>query len=212
MSATTRLQFSLPHSPRRQRGAILVIALMFLVLLTIVAVSSISGVTLEEKMAGNLRDQTTAFQAAESALRDAEIDLEPLINGTGNRDNQPTGWTVAARFATLCSAAFTTGVCTTGCSPACNSTGTNYKTQAVTPAFDWTDVNKTVVYGTYTGAARLPSVAQQPKYVIEYLAEKDDTSLGPTPLTRYFRITARGWGASQTSSVTLQTIYKMPNN
>lgn len=204
MPATPHLRFSRPHSPRRQRGAILVIALMFLVLLTIVAVSSISGVTLEEKMAGNLRDQTTAFQAAESALRDAEVDLETAIGGTGNRDPM----TIAGNFATLCSAAFTNGVCSTGCAPACGATGTNYETQIVTAVgWDWSSATKTVAYGTYTGAASLPGVSQQPRYVIEYLAEKDDATLGAG--TRYFRVSARGWGASQSSSVTLQTIYKM---
>jgi len=110
---------------RRQEGAILVIALLFLVLLTIIGVSSISGVTLEEKMASNLREQNIAFQAAESALRDAEIDLESGIGGTctpgvsvasnpslsqgclGNRDSM----TIAAHFSNDCSGAFTTGVC-----------------------------------------------------------------------------------------------------
>lgn len=209
MPATPHLRFSRPLTPRRQRGAILVIALMFLVLLTIVAVSSISGVTLEEKMAGNLRDQTTAFQAAESALRDAEVDVETLIGGTGNRDPM----TIAGNFATLCSAAFTSGACTTGCSPACGATGTAYETQIVTAVgWDWTSATKTVAYGTYTGAAALPYVSQQPRYVIEYLAEKDDTSLGAAPPTRYLRISARGWGASQASSVTLQTIYKIQLN
>ena len=48
----------------------------------------------------------------------------------------------------------------------------------------------------------------QPRYVIEYLAEKDDTSTVPT--TRYFRISARGWGASQNSAATLQSVYRMP--
>lgn len=96
---------------RRQSGAILVIALMFLVLLTIIGVSSISGVTLEEKMAGNLYQQNIAFQAAESALRDAEIDLEAGIGGSGPLGTNRDPMTIATNFANDCSAAFTTGVC-----------------------------------------------------------------------------------------------------
>ena len=105
---------TLPTPQRRQQGAILIIALLFLVLLTIIGVSSISGVALEEKMASNLREQNVAFQAAESALRDAEIDLEAGIGGTGNRDPM----TVAANFANDCTTAFTNGVCKQPAAPA----------------------------------------------------------------------------------------------
>jgi len=187
---------------RRQEGAILVIALLFLVLLTIIGVSSISGVTLEEKMASNLREQNVAFQAAESALRDAEIDLESGIGGTGNRDPM----TIAANFANDCTAVFTNGVCRQPAAPA-----GGWQTEIVTvSAWDWTSATKTVGYGTYTGAAALTGVFRQPRYVIEYLQEKDDTSTAPT--TRYFRISARGWGADQNSTVTLQTVYRQPMN
>jgi len=187
---------------RRQEGAILVIALLFLVLLTIIGVSSISGVTLEEKMASNLREQNVAFQAAESALRDAEIDLEGGIGGTGNRDPM----TIAANFASDCTTAFTNGVCRQPAAPP----GT-WQTEIVTVStWNWTDANKTVAYGRFTGATALTGVFRQPRYVIEYLQEKDDSSTAP--ITRYFRISARGWGADQNSSVTLQTVYRQPMN
>jgi type IV pilus assembly protein PilX len=191
-------------SRRRQEGAILVIALLFLVLLTIIGISSISGVTLEERMAGNLREQQIAFQAAESALRDAEIDLEPSIGGTGNRDTTLT--ISGGAFTNVCSGGFTAGVCRQPATPA-----NSWQADIVSASgWDWTDANKTVGYGTYTGAAALPGVARAPRYVIEYLEEKDDNTT--TPATRHFRISARGWGASETSHVTLQTIYRMQRN
>lgn len=185
--------------PRRERGAILIVALMFLVLLTIIGVSSMSGTALEEKMASNLREQNVAFQAAESALRDAEIDLETAIGGTGNRDPM----TIATNFPASpdCTGTFTNGVCR----------NTNHKAQIVTAAgWDWNSASKTVAYGSYTGAIALGGVAQQPRYVIEYLSEKDDATT--TPTTRYFRITARGWGANANTTVTLQSVYRMPMN
>jgi len=191
-------------TPGRERGAILIIALMFLVLLTIVGVASISSTTLEEKMAGNMREQVNAFQAAESALRDAEIDLETLIGGAGNRDAAlgiGNGY-----FNTLCSAAFTNGVCRQPAVPA----GT-FQTEIVTAAgWDWASVTKTVGYGTFTGASPFTGLFQQPRYVIEYLEEKNDATT--TPTTRYFRVSARGWGANANTAVTLQTVYKMPLN
>lgn len=56
-------------APRRQEGAILVIALIVLVLVTIVSVATIRSATVEEKMAGNTRDREKALQAAEAAAR-----------------------------------------------------------------------------------------------------------------------------------------------
>ncbi|MBK1701537.1 pilus assembly PilX family protein [Thiococcus pfennigii] len=57
----------------RQAGAALVIALVFLLLMTILGVSSMQGTALQERMAGNQRDRNQAFQAAEAGLRAGEI-------------------------------------------------------------------------------------------------------------------------------------------
>ena len=50
----------------RQRGAILVIALFMLLLLTVIGLSSMRGTMMQENMAGNLRDSSLALQAAEA--------------------------------------------------------------------------------------------------------------------------------------------------
>ena len=55
-----------------QRGAILIIALIMLLLLTIIGLSSMRGTSLQESMAGNMRDSSLALQAAEAALRQGE--------------------------------------------------------------------------------------------------------------------------------------------
>jgi type IV pilus assembly protein PilX len=71
---------------RRQRGAVLVVALVFLLLMTVLGVTSMSSTTLQERMAGNLRDNNLAFQAAEAALRSGEELLRqatlPVFNGS----------------------------------------------------------------------------------------------------------------------------------
>jgi type IV pilus assembly protein PilX len=72
----------------RQRGSTLVISLMILIVMTLIGVTGIASSTLEEKMAGNTRDQALAFQAAEAALRDGEqywtniVALAAAFNGT----------------------------------------------------------------------------------------------------------------------------------
>ena len=55
-----------------QRGAALIISLVLLAVMTLIGVFAMRGTTLEERMAGNMRDRDMAFQAAEGALRDAE--------------------------------------------------------------------------------------------------------------------------------------------
>lgn len=60
------------HAQVRQRGAALIIGLIMLLILTLLGVTAISNVTLQEKMAGSLIDRSRAFQAAEIALRRAE--------------------------------------------------------------------------------------------------------------------------------------------
>ena len=59
-------------TPRAQTGASLIIALIFLVILTLLGVAVSNVTSLEERMAGNTRDRDLAFQAAEAALQDAE--------------------------------------------------------------------------------------------------------------------------------------------
>ena len=57
-----------------QHGAVLVTALVFLVILTLLGITSMSTNTLEERMAGNSQDINRAFQAAESGLSAAFYD------------------------------------------------------------------------------------------------------------------------------------------
>lgn len=55
-----------------EHGSALIIALILLVLLTIIGVSAIQNTTMQERMAGNMKEQHRAFQAAEQGLREAE--------------------------------------------------------------------------------------------------------------------------------------------
>ena len=59
------------HGKRaNQRGAVLVVGLIFLAMLSLMGVAAYSVATQEEKMAGNTRDKLRAFEAAEASLRD----------------------------------------------------------------------------------------------------------------------------------------------
>ncbi|MBO2929638.1 MULTISPECIES: pilus assembly PilX family protein [Pseudomonadaceae] len=58
-----------------QRGAALFISLILLLVVTLLAVASIKGVALDERLVGNLRELQIVSQAAESALREGEYRL-----------------------------------------------------------------------------------------------------------------------------------------
>jgi len=97
------------NTPRihKQTGSALIVALTILLVLTVLGVSSMRTTSLEDKMAGNARDAQTAFEAAEFALGQAELDLANnvvtevdfgLNGGTGAyftiKGVNPEAWTV----------------------------------------------------------------------------------------------------------------------
>jgi type IV pilus assembly protein PilX len=65
---------------RRQRGVVLIVALVVLLVLTLLGISSMQGTVMEERMAGNMYDRNLAFQAAEAALRAGEADAAADTN------------------------------------------------------------------------------------------------------------------------------------
>jgi type IV pilus assembly protein PilX len=90
---------------QRQKGAVLVIALIMLLVITLASIATIRSTTLDERMAGNSRDRDKALQAAEAAVRvclkQLTVDipstftgtiLSPVLSGTEN-------WDVAANWA-----------------------------------------------------------------------------------------------------------------
>ncbi|MCL5043567.1 MAG: PilX N-terminal domain-containing pilus assembly protein [Gammaproteobacteria bacterium] len=59
----------------RQRGAALAVSLIFLLLMTLAAVTAVQGSASQERMAANIQFKNDSFQAAEAGLRQAEADL-----------------------------------------------------------------------------------------------------------------------------------------
>ena len=63
---------------RGNQGFVLFMSLVVLLLLTVLGMSSLQTISLQQRMARNAGDAGLAFQAAESALRDGEDYLETL--------------------------------------------------------------------------------------------------------------------------------------
>lgn len=79
---------------KQQRGATLLVSVIFLLIMTVLALGSIRGVSLQQNMASNMYDRDLAFQSAEAALQAAQaqlvIDPEPITMN----DCSPTSITV----------------------------------------------------------------------------------------------------------------------
>lgn len=63
-------------SSQYQTGVALLTGLIFMVVLTLLALAAMRATTLEERMSGNARDRDMAFQSAEAALRAGEQVVE----------------------------------------------------------------------------------------------------------------------------------------
>ncbi|MEN0036154.1 MAG: PilX N-terminal domain-containing pilus assembly protein [Cellvibrio sp.] len=64
---------------RAQRGIVLIVGLVMVLLITIVGLAAVRGSGLQESMAGNMRDRNLSFQCAESALRSGEAVVAPEV-------------------------------------------------------------------------------------------------------------------------------------
>ena len=71
------MKYSNTHYSNKQQGAVLVMALVMLTVLTLIGVSSMSSSTLELKVAGNTQQHDIAFQAAQTII-DIAASEDPL--------------------------------------------------------------------------------------------------------------------------------------
>lgn len=168
---------------QRQRGTALLIAMLFLVILGMLGVTTMTGTTLQERMAGNTRDRDIAMQAAEAALRDAERDLT----------NTSTTFRV-----------INVGMFTAGCAGGLCTEGAPILTNI-------DDATKSAFFGQFSTELALQGTAQQPRYIIELLAAMPPQLPAPPAgqQIRNFRITAKGFGRNASTVVILQTVFNM---
>jgi type IV pilus assembly protein PilX len=191
-----------PRFKHHQRGAVLIVALLFLVILTMLGVTAMTGTTMEQRMAGNTRDLAVALQSAEAAMRDARRDINGMVlngaagrvpsihisqfgNGSGNND----------------------GNCNAVAKGLCRPFAYTPVPGAILPAVLDITSKPYAEYGQYTGAYAIDGVSNQPRYLVEiFCLPQQGTSIGVAPC-KFYRITARGYGANPNSQVTLQEIF-----
>jgi type IV pilus assembly protein PilX len=216
-----RLQPRYPHHAR-ERGAVLLVALNFLILLTLLAIGASSGSLLQQRMVAATRSAQLASLSADTALRGAEWRIwntSSVVGGTLQCDttdiNATTGCVkydaesplyaaggAVAQFRTGNNAWLSTGIAYTGLPGASN---------------DFTDVP--LPSNGYTASA---SVAENPRYIIEDMGLVKPPGAGPqhesgvTGLNNggagnmnihIYRITARATGGNQNTVRVAQSTF-----
>ncbi|MEO8998343.1 MAG: pilus assembly protein [Rhodanobacter sp.] len=203
---------SMDRAASTQRGAVLVVALIFLLLLTILAISSSGRSLLQERMAGGLHNAQQADMSAQTALRGAEWRLWTSTSNVSSHLNCGTG-------------IFTDCYIFDPFSPITNVTNFRAKQGWVTTgATEHKGYSNAVDY-TATANGKL---ANNPRYLIEDLGVEmppgvsgslhesgatGATGGGASSTSRHiYRITARGTGGSENTVRVLESTFVAKSN
>ena len=178
----------------RQRGAVLYIALMLLIVLTIIGVTAARLQTGEAVMARNDHNHQLAMQAAEAALRDVEINL-----ADGN-------WSVP-QFAANANGLYVLQTEAQGGLAALPQGGSIADNMG-----SWTPNNPAAMNYTGPVLANAPASPVQTQVIIENLppvARAGDPLCTPSNQTQscsVYRVTAHAVGGDSSASATLQSV------
>lgn len=178
-TATTR---PLAVPPRRQRGAILIVSLLLLVVLTVLGVTVMRTTGMQERMAGNTRDLNLALQGSEAGLRDGEERIRAQIV-------RPVATANAGCV-----------FCQRGALPVALDDPTVFNWAANAQEFGAAGARDLM-------AVELP---EDPRYVIEEVAfVRDSLVVGQEASDGrdFYQVTARSTGASGQANTVLQTTY-----
>ena len=193
----------------KQRGIALIIGLLMLVIMTMIGVTAVRSTLLEEKMAGNLKDQNVAFQSAEAALRVGEMYLNGASLGTFVADTSTTSLSKTP-----------TGLYQATLSPTLQRWEQAVWDDAGSVAYPRTPADLIIAADTPDGAA------EPPRYIIEDMSYAITCSSKTNCVTEpvkvqpggslkfgalsengLYRVTARGVGTSANTVVFLQSYY-----
>ena len=192
----------LHSSSVRQRGSVLLISLIMLLVLTVIGITTLRTVVSQERMSANDRDSQIAFQAAELGLRDGER----WINSQAELPHELE----CISDTPPCRGADFPGVFMI--SPVESQLDTGGALIAMT-LNDWTTEGESLqnpAYDPAQGGSPLQGVAEQPRFLIrEARIIRDSLTLGRGDETqRYlYEVTAIGVGAEQDSQRVLQSTF-----
>ena len=190
------------YSYTRQGGFSLITTLILLVVVSMLGITASQMVLMSERTSRFDRDSQVAFQAAEAALVDAELDIQgPNISGVQRmaifESKNKVNFTLGCGTSTL------RGLCAQALPPQ----------KPVWYQVDFTDESanaKTVKFGEFTGrqfavgaTGIRPEIA--PRYIVEVIP---DPTPAASPADVLYRITAMGFGPRKETQVVLQVVLR----
>ncbi len=201
---------------RRNSGSSLIVVLIMLTVIFAMGVISVRLSLFGERAARNDRDRQVAFQSAESALLDAELDIMGP-NTSANRRVCKFDSLVISEFVEGCGIGSNAGMCQNSASQgdAWKTVKALYLSESGSGAS-----NQTVEYGQFTGQTLSSGSsglsAKLPRYTIEavrYAGTGSANDAVASTKTEYaYLVTAMGFGTRVESQVLLQTLIYKPGN
>ncbi len=206
----TRSFLSRQGAPIRQRGAVLLVALIFVILVALLALTAMGTSVLQERMTGGVRNAQLAMMGAESALRGGESWLTDLsFDAAAGQDLPPC---VAASVGTCVRRPDQGGLL-----------GADAQQFRSSRAWQAAPAGSVAYPYTLTGLlndAETASLATPPVFMVEDLGADTPPSIGrqwgvidPENIRayRFYRITARSQGGSAASQRTVESVFSAPN-
>jgi type IV pilus assembly protein PilX len=195
-----------------QAGSSLIVVMIMLTVISAIGVISARLALFSERSARNDRDQQIAFQGAEAALLDAELDTMGPNTSTDKRVCKFLPGQNGSEFVAGCGSGTKAGLCTslTIQGEAWKDVKAEYSSETGTSS-----TNKTAEYGQFTGQT-LPSgsiglSAKKPRYTIERVsATVFDQNKKPAGVDDAYLVTAMGFGIREETRVVLQTLIYKP--
>ena len=166
---------------KSQKGAVLFVGLVMLLVMSLISITGMQSSILEERMAGNTRDNMVALQAAEAALKAGEALLDSGTLTLDLFDNDGSDGFYDNTYDTIWS------------------------------SIDWVNSDsRTYAEFSPSNVSSSPRFVIQhigetqiaPKVVLENYGEGDVSKT-----VQLFRLTSRGTGGSDNTAVVLQSVY-----
>lgn len=172
----------------RQRGAVLMVGLVLLMALVILGVAASQSAIIQERLAGNFRDTSLAFESAEAGTRWSSAWLQSLGKTSLSRpfpcssgcDNDSPVWEV--------------GVYPTDPAPT-DETWDDARQYGIDPSND------------EEVAGGIPLVHDQPAFIMEQqIFLRDDLAGDPQKGVAFYRVTGKGTGQRQASAAIVRAV------
>ena len=191
--------------PKKQNGIVLIVAMIMLVIMSILGISSVRNIALEERMSAASHDRSIALQAAEAALMAGEQDAR---NKTGLAVDPEVEFAAGGCAPTIVNGFVATPI--RACSPdwMTDSKLINWTTQA--RKLDKASVNLGSLAGDntrYLIEFRGTQVCKaRPGEEVEKGCDSKDRKGDPSCSCNLFRITAMSNPSNDRANVMLQTL------